>query len=111
MARRPTKGAVARTTTFPAPVGGWNARDSLSDMADADAVQMVNWFPGTSDVFLRPGREVWAYGLPAAVETLFDYHSPTAEKFFAYRTGAGYIVNGPAARGEKLLSRGGVVIE
>ncbi len=87
LARKPVKRAVARTTTLPAPVGGWNARDALSAMDDMDAVQMVNWFPGTSDVYLRPGREVWATGLTGAVESLLNYNSPTAEKLFAASNG------------------------
>jgi len=83
LARKPIKRAVSRTTTMPAPTGGWNARDALSAMKPEDAVQMVNWFPGTSDVYLRPGRELWAYGAFGTVETLMAYNSPTATKLFA----------------------------
>jgi hypothetical protein len=37
------------TVGMPAPVGGWNARDDLGNMAPEDAVKLVNWRP-------RPGR-------------------------------------------------------
>jgi len=104
LARKPIKRAVSRTTTMPAPVGGWNARDALSAMAPEDAVQMVNWFPGTSDVYLRPGREVWATGLPDQVETLMDYTSPTAEKLFAATNGEIYDVTASGAVGAAALS-------
>lgn len=83
LARKPRKRAVARTTTMPAPVGGWNARDALSAMDPMDAVTLQNWFPGTSDVQFRKGRTVWSTGLGAQVETLMDCTSPSAEKFWA----------------------------
>lgn len=99
LARKPVKRAVARTTTMPAPVGGWNARDALSAMDPLDAVRMDNWFPGTSDAYLRPGRDVWAYGLPGQVETLMNYNSPTAEKLFAASVTAIYDVSASGAVG------------
>jgi len=34
----------AVTASLPAPIGGWNARDSLAEMNPLDAVQMVNFF-------------------------------------------------------------------
>ena len=30
---------------IPAPVGGWNARDSLDAMPPTDAIKLVNWIP------------------------------------------------------------------
>lgn len=87
LARKPIKRFVARTYTLPAPVGGWNARDALSAMDELDAVTMDNWVPGTSDVYLRPGREVWCTGLGDQVETLIDYVSPTAEELWAIAGG------------------------
>ena len=35
----------AKTASIPSPIGGWNARDSLANMAATDAVTMNNWFP------------------------------------------------------------------
>lgn len=83
LARKPVKRAVARTTSLPAPVGGWNARDGLAAMDPLDAVTMENWFPGTTDVYLRKGREVWATGLGDQVETLINYAGPTSESLWA----------------------------
>jgi len=46
---------TASTTSVPAPIGGWNARDSLANMSPTDAVQLVNWFPTPTDVTMRSG--------------------------------------------------------
>jgi hypothetical protein len=45
----------AVTASLPAPIGGWNARDSLAEMSPLDAVQLVNFFPTPTDVTLRSG--------------------------------------------------------
>ena len=49
---------TAFTTSVPAPIGGWNARDSLANMSPTDAVQLVNWFPTPTDVTMRKGYTV-----------------------------------------------------
>jgi len=46
---------TASTASVPAPIGGWNARDSLAAMSPTDAVQLVNWFPTPTDVTMRSG--------------------------------------------------------
>lgn len=79
----PAKRAVAKTTSLPAPVGGWNARDSLGEMAPTDAVYMTNVYPNTTDVMVRKGYTNYSTGLPSQVETLMVYSSGTATKLFA----------------------------
>jgi hypothetical protein len=54
----PAKQNTAKTASVPAPIGGWNARDSLANMAPTDAVQLVNWFPTPTDVTMRKGYTV-----------------------------------------------------
>ena len=49
---------TAKTASVPAPIGGWNAKDSLANMAPTDAVQLVNWFPTPTDVTMRKGYSV-----------------------------------------------------
>lgn len=49
---------TAKTASVPAPIGGWNARDSLANMNPVDAVQMVNFFPTPTDVTMRKGYTV-----------------------------------------------------
>jgi hypothetical protein len=78
----PVNEADAGTTTRPAPVGGWNARDSLANMSPLDAVVMDNIFPGTSDVSLRPGSIDWVTGIPSSPLSLMGYNSATGSKLF-----------------------------
>ena len=49
---------TATTASVPSPIGGWNGRDSLANMAPTDAVQLVNWYPTPTDVTLRKGYTV-----------------------------------------------------
>jgi len=48
---------AASVASLPAPVGGWNARDSLANMDETDAVTLENYFPTVSSVVLRGGYE------------------------------------------------------
>jgi len=52
---RNTSGRAAGVASLPAPVGGWNARDSLANMESTDAVILDNLFPTVSSVNLRGG--------------------------------------------------------
>jgi hypothetical protein len=49
---------TAKTASVPAPIGGWNGRDSLANMSPTDAVQLVNWYPTPTDVTMRKGYSV-----------------------------------------------------
>jgi hypothetical protein len=89
--RRParSKGArsqVSSTYSVPAPVKGWNARDSIATMRAGDAVVLKNFFPLSSDVALRSGHEDYVtVNEPAQVETLASYRPMTgAHKLFAF---------------------------
>lgn len=75
--------ARASVDSLPAPVGGWNARDSLADMAPTDAVILENWFPSTSSVDLRDGYSNWATGMNGQVESLMVYAGAQADSLFA----------------------------
>jgi hypothetical protein len=74
---------TATTTSLPAPIGGWNARDSVAEMQPLDAVQMINFFPTPSDVTLRKGYTKSSTGIPSEVQSLMNYSSPTTQKLFA----------------------------
>ncbi len=54
--RRP----VAQAHSLAAPIGGLNARDSVSLMPETDALQLDNLFPSTTNVDLRKGRTSFA---------------------------------------------------
>lgn len=75
--------AQARVDSLPAPVGGWNARDSLANMPSTDAVYLTNLFPSTSSVILRGGYTNYATGMNGQVETLMWYSGAATNQFFA----------------------------
>ena len=64
---------IASTVTFPAPTGGWNARDALASMGKGDAVILDNFVPKTTEVILRPGSSDHVTGITGTVETLSVY--------------------------------------
>ena len=74
---------TAKTASVPAPIGGWNARDPLGNMASTDAISLENYWPLPYDVMVRKGYSQYVTGLPAQVESLMPYSSPTASKLFA----------------------------
>lgn len=74
----------AHSVPIPAPVGGWNARDSLMKMPEQDAVFLDNFWPTAGNVELRKGFETFAT-LPADtaptlhdVKALLSYNTPAA---------------------------------
>lgn len=75
--------ATGTATSLPAPIGGWNARDSLADMDPRDAVILTNWFPSATYCELRHGYSQWATGITGWVETLMAYTGGTSEQLFA----------------------------
>ena len=74
---------VANVQSLPAPIGGWNARDSWADMAPTDAVAMENFFPTVSNVILRGGYTKWATGLGGHVQTLMAYSAAASQQLYA----------------------------
>lgn len=93
-----TQDAVVRT--IPAPVGGWNARDSLENMGRQDAIRLINWFPRTTYCEIRGGSTSWATGLPALPETLMAYNAPSGtNKMYAAVSSGIYEVTSAGAVG------------
>ena len=74
---------VSQSVSLPAPIGGWNARDVLSEMDPTDAPILDNWFPATSSVVCRNGYTQWATGITGHVETLLVYNGGSTSKMFA----------------------------
>lgn len=70
--------------SVPAPVGGWNARDSLADMDKRDAVILDNLFPTVTDVRARKGYTQHATGMTGLITSLMSYSPPSGgAKLFA----------------------------
>lgn len=80
---------ISAVQSYPAPVGGWNARDALAEMKPIDAVRLVNWFPRTTDCIIRNGHAEHATGLSGAVETIAVYNAMNGdnEMFASSSTG------------------------
>lgn len=73
------QGRKSSSRSVSAPVGGWNARDSLAAMDAKDAVIMDNFYPLTTAVMVRKGCTDWATGIEDSgdldVETLAVYNA------------------------------------
>ena len=98
--------AATRTVavSLPAPVGGWNARDSLEAMPPQDAIVLDNWFPEAGHVAIRPGYVSHGTGIGTGdVETLTAWRGASGTKLLAAggtgvynasTAGAGTLVSG-----------------
>lgn len=80
---RPTRPSVAVPTSLPAPVGGWNARDSLGAMPATDAVQLTNFVPTPTACVLRNGFTNFATGMSGQVNTVMGFTGMTTNKLLA----------------------------
>ena len=74
---------AANVASLPAPVGGWNARDSIANMEPTDAVVLENLFPTISSVVMRGGYTKHATGLGGQVQTLMTYSAGNDQKLYA----------------------------
>lgn len=101
---RAAKQASARVASIPAPIGGWNARDSLANMKPTDAVSLTNYFPTATNVVLRGGYQKHATGFPGQVETLMPYNGATSQKLFAISNGGIYEATTAGAIGAAAVS-------
>lgn len=66
---------VSQSSTVPAPVGGWNSRQSLSEMEEIYAVDTNNFFGETTDVRVRKGYADHVTGIGYVVESLMPYNA------------------------------------
>ena len=90
--------------SFPAPVLGWNARDSLAEMDPRFAVAMDNYFPDGTKVRLRNGCVDHATGFPAAVETLHTAAFGNSTKLVAFSGPNAYDITSGGAIGAPLAT-------
>ena len=80
--KQTAKRQVSRTASIQAPTGGLNARDTIANMKETDAVIMTNWFPSTASVDIRNGYQSHATGITGSVETLMPYSYGATEELF-----------------------------
>lgn len=108
MIRRPVaqvvRQQVARTKNLPAPIGGWNARDSIAMMPETDAVILTNLFPNTTGVALRNGSTNWATGLGNQVNSIMGYNPASGtRKLFAAAGGSVFDATAGGAVGAAVI--------
>ena len=100
-------GARGRSSakSTPAPVGGWNAQDSLAGMRRDEAVLLDNWFPHAAGVRIRRGHAEHASGVGAgAVESLIGYASGAKRALLACGGGAIHDATAAGGVGEPLAT-------
>jgi len=75
MGRPKANAQISNSTTVPAPTGGLNAYNPISNMPETDAVMMRNFFPEAFGVRVRKGYKQHATGLDGAVCTVMRYNN------------------------------------
>lgn len=96
----PVGARVSVTRSTPAPVAGWNSRDSIANMKPTDAVMLDNVFPTSSDVKLRKGSAAHVTGVGDEVETLIAYKPESGtQSLWGFAGGGIYNVSSAGAVG------------
>jgi len=97
---------TATTASVPAPIGGWNARDSVAEMNPIDAVVLENFYPTPSQIQLRKGYTQYATGITGQVDTLMQYSGGSTSKMFAAAGSVIYDVSTAGAATSAVTSLG-----
>jgi len=88
---------TSQSGSIPAPVRGWNVRDSLANMPEDFAVELENIFPNLTSCDLRSGFLSHSTGNGSgAVETLVEYAGPVTRKLLS---AAGSVIYDSSAEG------------
>lgn len=100
--------ALARDAVFasmPAPVGGWNSRDSLTGMNANEAIELSNWFPRTTYCEIRGGGSNHVTGIPTLPKSLMAWNGPAgSNKMFASTDAAVYDTTAAGAVGASVAT-------
>jgi hypothetical protein len=94
----------AVTASVSAPIGGWNARDSIANMPPLDAVVLNNFWPTPTSVQLRLGYTRFSTGITGQVNTLMNYAGVSNQKLFAAAGTAIYDASGTTAVAVKTIT-------
>jgi hypothetical protein len=96
----------ALVKTVAAPIGGWNARDTLAHMDPLDAVVLDNWYPTPTAVEIRGGYVSHATGTTGNVKTLAVYNKLNGtHEMFALTASGVYDVSSSGAVGSSKAAR------
>ena len=100
------RGEVSVVKSYPSPVGGWNAKDSLGAMKPIDAIALENWFPSTSYVEIRGGYVNHATAMTGNGKTLAVHNAITGtNKMFCSTASDVFNVTAAGAVGASVASR------
>jgi hypothetical protein len=103
---KPRRHIIDVVKSLPAPIGGWNARDSLAAMKPLDAVKLENWWPRVADVAIRGGCSNYSTGYAKRIKTLMQYAPPTGSTKMLAATDDGiFDASAAGAVGAALLAR------
>lgn len=97
---------ISNISSYPAPVGGLNARDSLVAMEPQDAISLDNFYPHGTYVELRGGSADHATGMTGNGKTLAIYNSMSGTNTMWCTTASGtYNVSSAGAVGASVAAR------
>jgi len=97
---------ISHMKSYPAPIGGWNARDALAAMKPTDAVVLTNWFPRTSYCEIRGGYSSHATGTTGNGKALIVHNGMSGtNKMFVTTSSGIYDVSSAGAVGASVLAR------
>lgn len=66
---------VSRALALPAPVGGLNDLDPISQMEPTFLLECTNFYPDTGQLVVRPGYQEWATNLGGPVKTIMYFNA------------------------------------
>ena len=84
---------LAQVSSFPAPVGGWDAISPIAQMPPDRAYQLDNWTCRPGWLEIRRGMQPWSTGVGGSstpVETLMTYNGVLSSKLFSVAGGTIY---------------------
>lgn len=97
MLMRVDRRTKAKPITFPSPMTGWNAKDSLAGMGITEAVRLDNWFPSFNKITTRGGFTSFATSMVTQVQTLAEFNMLGNRKFLAGANGKIYDISSGGA--------------
>ena len=104
--KTPTRSRISSVQTYPSPVKGLNARDSLAAMKPDMAIVLDNWFPRTTYCEIRGGWASHATDMDGSGKTLAVYNGlDGTNKMFCSTASEVYDVSNVGAVGASVASR------
>lgn len=89
--RRSAAAQVSNLFVVPAPVGGLNYRDPISNMAPTDALVLRNFIPKQTGAELRKGWQYHTEALEDPIVSVFSYNAPDPDDNKVFAASAGDI--------------------